>query len=74
MQWTITPKEGEPSSSGIADWGEAQHIPSKWITPDGKQLYLVFSAGDSFAVRGAVLTVNGGNTAHRSVRWKIRFE
>lgn len=39
------------------DPGEAQHFPSKWISPDGKTLYLVFSGDDSFAVRKATLTV-----------------
>jgi len=50
--------EGEPAPSGIADWGEAQHIPAKWVSADGRQLYLVFSGGDAFAVRGARLTVD----------------
>jgi hypothetical protein len=48
---------GEPSPSGISDWGESQHIPAKWISADGKTLHLVFSGGDSFAVRRATLEV-----------------
>jgi hypothetical protein len=48
---------GGLSPSGVADWGESQHIPAKWISPDGKVLHLVFSGGDTFAVRRATLTV-----------------
>jgi hypothetical protein len=53
--------EGEASPSGVADWGEAQHIPSKWISPDGKELHVVFSGGDSFAVRRVKLIVAPGS-------------
>lgn len=41
------------------DWGESQHIPSKWISPDGKVFHLVFSGNDSFAVRKATLLTGG---------------
>ena len=41
--------------------GESQHIPSKWISADGKTFYMVFAGGDSFSVRKATLTL--ANTA-----------
>jgi hypothetical protein len=41
------------------DWdispGETCSFPTKWMSPDGKTLHLVFSGGDSFAVRRATL-------------------
>jgi hypothetical protein len=43
------------------DWdvdpGESQHLPSNWISADGKTLYLVFAGNDAFAVRRATLVV-----------------
>ena len=39
------------------DPGEVQHIPSKWISGDGKTIYLIFAGNDSFSVRGATLTI-----------------
>lgn len=39
------------------DPGEAQHIPSKWISDNGRTFYLVFSGDDAFSVRRATLTV-----------------
>jgi CubicO group peptidase (beta-lactamase class C family) len=36
--------------------GETCSFPTKWISPDGKTLYLIFSGGDSFCVRRATLT------------------
>jgi hypothetical protein len=38
------------------DPGESAHIPSKWISADGKTCYLVFAGSDSFAVRKFTLT------------------
>jgi len=38
------------------DPGESAHIPSKWISPDGKTCHLVFAGSDSFAVRQFMLT------------------
>jgi len=38
-------------------WGECAHIPSKWISDNGKMFYLVFSGKDSFAVRKASLII-----------------
>lgn len=52
----------EPLSADI-DWGEAQHIPSSWISEDGREFYLVFSGDDSFSVRRATLTVATDVTA-----------
>ena len=40
------------------DPGEVQHIPSKWISGDGKTIYLIFAGNDSFSVRKATLTVS----------------
>jgi len=41
------------------DWdvgpGESSSFPTKWMSADGKSLYLVFSGDDSFSVRRAVL-------------------
>jgi beta-lactam-binding protein with PASTA domain/lysophospholipase L1-like esterase len=49
--------EGAVADSDADGWGEAQHIPSKWMSADGQEFYLVFSGDDSFAVRHAGLTV-----------------
>lgn len=38
------------------DPGESAHIPSKWISSDGKTCHLVFAGSDSFAVRQFILT------------------
>lgn len=37
--------------------GEMSGFPTKWISPDGKRLHLVFSGDDSFSVRAAELTL-----------------
>jgi CubicO group peptidase (beta-lactamase class C family) len=37
--------------------GESSSFPAKWMSKDGKTLYLVFSGDDSFSVRKAVLVV-----------------
>jgi CubicO group peptidase (beta-lactamase class C family) len=37
--------------------GETACLPTKWMSADGKELYLVFSGGDSLNVRKASLTV-----------------
>ena len=50
--------EGNPTSALQAEWGDAQNIPAKWLSPDGKELFLVFAGDDSFAVRQATLTVS----------------
>jgi hypothetical protein len=50
--------EGGSLSTTNGGWGEIQHIPSKWISADGKTFYLVFAGNDSFSVRKADLTVS----------------
>ncbi len=50
--------EGQHLVSGSAGWGEAQHIPSKWLSDDGRTFHLVFSGDDSFSVRRATLTIS----------------
>ncbi|MCI0464768.1 MAG: serine hydrolase [Gemmataceae bacterium] len=42
-QWDVAP-------------GETSSLPTRWISPDGRTLYLVFSGEDSFSVRRATLT------------------
>ncbi|MBO0857851.1 MAG: DUF4185 domain-containing protein, partial [Chloracidobacterium sp.] len=37
--------------------GDTASFPSKWISVDGRTLYLIFSGDDSFAVRKATLTL-----------------
>ena len=37
--------------------GETSSFPTKWMSPDGKTLYLVFSGNDDFAARKAILTL-----------------
>ena len=37
--------------------GETASLPTKWMSADGKTVYLVFSGDDHFAVRKATLTV-----------------
>lgn len=54
--------EGVPANNNHAEWGEAQHIPAKWMSADAKEFHLVFSGDDSFAVRRANLTVVPDNT------------
>ncbi len=40
--------------------GETASFPTKWMSADGKTLYLVFSGDDHFAVRKASLTLGSG--------------
>lgn len=35
--------------------GESAHLPTKWMSADGKTIHLVFSGGDCFAVRKATI-------------------
>ncbi len=37
--------------------GETSSFPTKWMSPDGKTIYLVFSGDDSFSVRRAEIDV-----------------
>jgi hypothetical protein len=46
-----------PLSDTNKHWGEVAHLPSKWMSSDGKEIYLVFAGDDSFAVRKATLTI-----------------
>jgi hypothetical protein len=39
--------------------GETCSLPAKWMSDDGKTVHLVFSGGDSFAVRRGVLRPAG---------------
>lgn len=41
--------------------GETASFPTKWMSPDGRTVYLVFSGNDSFSVRRATLVVRAGN-------------
>ncbi len=42
--------------------GETASLPTKWMNKDGKDLWLIFSGGDSFSVRGA--QVRGMSETH----------
>lgn len=46
--------------------GESASFPSKWMSADGRRLYLVFSGNDSLSVRRAVLTLPSGRSAGRT--------
>jgi CubicO group peptidase (beta-lactamase class C family) len=37
--------------------GETSSLPTKWMSPDGKSLHLVFSGGDAFCVRKLTLLI-----------------
>jgi hypothetical protein len=39
--------------------GEDGTFPTKWMSRDGKTLYLVYSAQNAFSVRRAILTMHG---------------
>jgi CubicO group peptidase (beta-lactamase class C family) len=45
--------------------GESCCLPTKWMSGDGKTLYLVFSGDDSFAVRKGTLQLAGENSGVR---------
>jgi len=53
------------------DWdvgpGETGSFPTKWMSDDGKTLYLVFSGNDSFSVRKATLAVGSSQPS----RWGV---
>jgi hypothetical protein len=38
--------------------GETSHFPPKWISDDGRTVFLVFSGDDCLSIRRATLTVN----------------
>jgi len=56
------------TESWDVDPGEAQHLPTKWISSDGSTLHLVFSGKDSFSVRQATLTLSGNAPTETSQR------
>jgi hypothetical protein len=37
--------------------GENNHFPPKWMSPDGKTMYMIFSGDDVFSVRKATVNV-----------------
>jgi CubicO group peptidase (beta-lactamase class C family) len=43
--------------------GESAHLPTKWMSPDGRTMYLVFSGDDQFSVRR--LEVTAGSSGAR---------
>lgn len=46
------------AGSGNGGWGEVQHIPSKWIAPDGLSFWLICVCGDKFAIRHVALSID----------------
>jgi hypothetical protein len=42
--------------------GEHGDFPARWMSADGRRLYLVFSGDDAFSVRGARLVVRGAGS------------
>ena len=50
------------TESWDVDPGESQHLPTKWMSADGKSLHMVFSGDDSFSVRQATLNFTGKAT------------
>lgn len=55
-QWEGTPLKDLKYWQG---WGESAHIPSKWMSPDGKTIHLLFAGGPGgFSIRKAMLTVS----------------
>jgi hypothetical protein len=59
----LTPQPAYPPRSVIqsVEWdagpGETASFPTKWMSDDGRTLYLVFSGNDNFSVRRAHLRV-----------------
>ena len=47
--------------------GETAHFPPKWMSANGKTVYLVFSGDDAFSVRKATLTTSSSSNAPPSV-------
>jgi CubicO group peptidase (beta-lactamase class C family) len=62
QQWEGIPMkytDSLPFPANPFGWGESEHIPSKWISDDGRHIYLIFAGEDSFRVRMAELTPSG---------------
>ena len=38
--------------------GESMHLPTKWMSRDGREFWLVFSGNDSFSVRRGTIVFN----------------
>ena len=53
--WTLVYYDPN-AGTGNRGWGEVAHIPSKWISSDGKTFYIVYAGDDSFSVKRAVIT------------------
>jgi len=47
-------------TTAASSWGESQHIPSKWISGDGKTIYIVHSGNDKYNVLPVTLNVVNG--------------
>ncbi|HUT89481.1 MAG TPA: serine hydrolase [Thermoguttaceae bacterium] len=45
--------------------GETAGFPTKWMSPDGRTLHLVFSGDDCFSVRRCTLVLDGEETEYR---------
>ena len=57
--WT-TVYNTTPDPSDWENWpGESAHFPSKWISSDGKTMYMVNATNDSFKVQKVTLTAGG---------------
>ena len=59
--WTTVHYETQ-TSTGSGGWGDAQHIPGKWISSNGKTIWFAYSGGDALSVRKATLTVSGSSS------------
>lgn len=49
----------ENAGTSNTGWGEVAHIPTKWISSDGKTIHIVYAGDDSFSVKRADLTISG---------------
>lgn len=58
------------SENTDANWlGESQHIPTKWLSADGKTAYLIHSGNDAFNVKEMTLQTSGSGNI--SYHWSI---
>lgn len=51
--------------------GEHGDFPAKWMSEDGRELYLVFSGEDSFSVRKATLRLHAAKSEARNLKSKF---
>jgi len=56
--WSLVYYELQTSTSNL-QWGESQHIPSKWISGNGKTIYVIYAGNDTLKVKKAVLQTDG---------------